>query len=50
MLLFSIVATLVKGIEILAHKITLISAKLRILRVVNKVLSKHYRARKNHIR
>jgi len=50
MSLFSIVAILVKGIEILAYKMTLISAELYILRVVNKALSKRRRAKKNHIR
>jgi hypothetical protein len=41
MLLFLIVAALVKGTEILAHEMTLISAELCILRAVNEALSKH---------
>ena len=36
--------------EILAYKMTLISAKLRILRAVNEALSKRRRAKKNRIR
>jgi hypothetical protein len=50
MLLFSIVAVLAKGTEILAYEMTLISAELRILRVVNEALSKRWRAKKNRIR
>jgi hypothetical protein len=50
MSLFSIVTILVEGIEILAYKITLISTELYILRIVNKALSKYYRAKKNCIR
>jgi hypothetical protein len=50
MLLFSIVAALVKGIEILAYEMTLMSAELRILRAVNEALSKRRRAKKNRIR
>jgi len=34
----------------LAHEMTLMSTELRILRVVNKALSKRRRAKKNHIR
>ena len=40
---------LAKGIELLAHKVTLISTKLYILWVANKALSKCYRAKKNCI-
>jgi hypothetical protein len=49
MLLFLIVAMLVKGIEILAYEITLMSTELCILRVVNEALSKRRRAKKNRI-
>ena len=38
-----------KGIELLAYKVTLMSAKLYTLWVVNKALSKCYRAKKNYI-
>jgi hypothetical protein len=48
--LFSTVAALAKGTEILAHEITLISAEVRTLRVANEALSKRRRAKKNRIR
>ena len=48
--LFEIVTTLVKGTERIAHKITLLSAKVRTLRVVNEALSKRRRAKKARVR
>jgi cell division protein FtsB len=48
--LFSTVATLAKGTEILAHENTLLAAEVRTLRKANEALSKRRRARKNRIR
>jgi hypothetical protein len=48
--LFSTVAALAKGTEILAHEMTLMSAELRTLRAANEALSKRRRAKKNRIR
>jgi hypothetical protein len=48
--LFSTVAALAKGTEILAHEMTLMSAELRTLRKANEALSKRRRAKKNRIR
>jgi hypothetical protein len=48
--LFETVALLAKGIELLAHQLTLVTAKVRTLRVANEALSKHRRAKKNRIR
>ena len=39
-----------KGIERIAYKITLLSAKVRTLRVVNEALSKRRRAKKARVR
>ena len=39
-----------KGTEILAHKITLLLAEVRILRAANKALSKRRRAKKTRVR
>ncbi len=39
-----------KGTERIAHKITLLSAKVRVLRAANKALSKRRRAKKTRIR
>ena len=39
-----------KGTKILAHEITLLLAEVRILRVVNKALSKRRRAKKTRVR
>jgi hypothetical protein len=39
-LIFQIVAVLAKGIELLAYKVTLMSAELRTLRAANEALSK----------
>ena len=50
MLLFQTVAILAKGIELLAYKVTLISAELRTLRATNEALSKRRRAKKTRIR
>ena len=50
MLLFLIVVTLRKGIEILIYKNTLLATKVRTLRVANEALSKRRRAKKNRIR
>jgi hypothetical protein len=49
-LIFVIVATLAKGIEILAYKNTLLATKNHTLYKANEVLSKRYRAKKNYIR
>jgi hypothetical protein len=48
--LFSTVAILAKGTDILVYKNTLLAAEVRILRVANKALSKRRRAKKNRIR
>jgi hypothetical protein len=48
-LLFKIVAALAKGIEQMAYKITLLSAKVRTLRAANKALSKRRRAKKARV-
>jgi hypothetical protein len=48
--LFAIVATLAKGIELLAYQLTLITAKVHTLCKANLALSKRRRAKKNHIR
>jgi uncharacterized protein YaiL (DUF2058 family) len=48
--IFQTVAVLAKGTELLAHKVTLMSAELRTLRAANKALSKRRRAKKNRIR
>jgi hypothetical protein len=48
--LFQTVAALAKGTERLAYELTLVNAKLRILRAANKALSKRRRAKKNCIR
>jgi hypothetical protein len=45
-LLFKTVVTLAKGTERIAYKITLLSAEVRTLRVVNKALSKRRRAKR----
>jgi hypothetical protein len=47
--LFQTVAVLAKSTELLAYKVTLMSAELHILRAANKALSKCYRAKKNCI-
>jgi hypothetical protein len=47
--LFAIVATLVKGIELLAYQLTLVTTKVRTLREANLALSKRHRAKKNCI-
>jgi hypothetical protein len=49
-LIFQTVAVLAKGIELLAHEVTLMSAELRTLRAANEALSKRWRAKKNRIR
>jgi hypothetical protein len=48
--IFETVTTLAKGTEILAHKITLLIAEIRIFRKTNKTLSKCRRAKKTRIR
>ncbi len=48
-MLFSTVAMLVKGTEILAHENTLLAAEVHILRAANEALSKRQRAKKNRI-
>ncbi len=47
--LFETVAVLAKGTERIAYKITLLSAKVRTLRVANKALSKRRRAKKARV-
>jgi hypothetical protein len=42
--------SLAKGTEHLAHEITLLLAKVRILRAVNEALSKRRRAKKTRVR
>jgi hypothetical protein len=41
---------LAKGIEQLAYKVTLLTAKVRTLQAANEALSKRWRAKKNCIR
>jgi hypothetical protein len=48
--LFQTIASLAKGTERLAYKLTLVIAELRTLRAANKALSKRRRAKKNRIR
>ena len=48
--LFQTIASLAKGIELLAHEMTLIHAELYILRAANEALSKYHKAKKNRIR
>jgi hypothetical protein len=48
--LFETVASLAKGIELLAYEMTLMSTELRTLRAANEALSKRWRAKKNRIR
>jgi hypothetical protein len=43
------VALLAKGIEILAYKVTLLTAEVRTLRKANEALSKRRRAKKTRI-
>ncbi len=49
-MLFSTVAALAKGTEILAHENTLLAAEVYTLQAVNEALSKRQRAKKNCIR
>jgi hypothetical protein len=44
--IFETIATLAKITERLVYKMTLLSTEVYILRVVNKILSKRYRAKK----
>ena len=48
--IFAIVASLAKGIEILAHELTLLSAKVYILRKANEAFSKRCQAKKIYVR
>ena len=48
--IFKTIAILVKGIELLAYKITLLLAEVYTLRKANKVLSKRRRAKKTRVR
>jgi hypothetical protein len=41
---------LARGIEVLAHEVTLLSAKIYILRLANKALSKRRKAKKTYLR
>jgi DDE superfamily endonuclease len=47
---FIATASLAKGIEVLAHEVTLMSAEIRTLRSANEALSKRRRAKKTRIR
>ena len=47
--LFSTVTILAKGIEILAYKVTLLTAKIYTLYKANKALNKRQRAKKTYI-
>ena len=47
---FQAVSALVKGTELLAHKLTLANAEIRTLRTANEALSKRRRAKKKQIR
>jgi hypothetical protein len=46
---FQTIIILAKNIECLVYKLTLTNTKLYILRVANKIFSKYYRTKKNHI-
>jgi hypothetical protein len=48
--IFETIVVLAKGAERLAHEMTLLSAEVYILRVVNKALSKRRRAKKTRVR
>ena len=48
--IFETIAALAKGLEILAHEITLLLAEVRTLRAANKALSKRRRAKKTRVR
>ena len=48
--IFETVAALAKGIELLAHELTLVHAKVRTLRKANEALSKRRRAKKTRVR
>jgi hypothetical protein len=48
--IFETVATLAKGIELLAHEMTLLSAEVYTLRKANEALSKLRRAKKTRVR
>jgi hypothetical protein len=47
---FQTIVILAKSIECLVHELTLTNTELYILRIANKVFSKRYRTKKNHIR
>ncbi len=47
---FNATALLARGIEVLVHKVTLLSAEIRTLRLANKALSKRRRAKKTRLR
>jgi len=47
--IFATIAALAKGIELLAHYITLLSAENYILRQANEALSRRRRAKKTHV-
>jgi hypothetical protein len=48
--IFKIVASLAKGIELLAYEVTLLQTKIRSLHIANEALSKCHRAKKTRIR
>ena len=48
--IFETVAALAKGIELLAHQLTLVTTKNRILREANQALSRRRRAKKTQVR
>jgi hypothetical protein len=47
---FNTTVLLARGIEVLAHEVTLLSAEIRILRLANKALSKRRKAKKTRLR
>jgi len=48
-LIFRTIAVLAKGIEILAYKMTLLTAEVRTLQTVNETLSKRHRAKNTRV-
>jgi hypothetical protein len=48
--MFNAIASLARGIEVLAHKITLLLAEIRIFRLANKAFNKRRKAKKTCLR
>jgi hypothetical protein len=48
--MFNTTVLLARGIEVLAHEVILLSAKIHILRLTNKALSKYRKAKKTYLR